>query len=38
MSTNTRLFFGVGQETLMKKSESTYNLKVAHIGSTPINS
>ena len=28
---NTRLFFGVYRETLMEKSKSGYNLKVAHI-------
>ena len=29
---NTRLFFGVYRETLTGKSESGYNLKVAHTG------
>ena len=29
---NTRLFFGVYQETLTGKSKSGYNLKVAHTG------
>ena len=30
-SVNTRLFFGVYKETKTEKSESSYNLKVAHI-------
>ena len=28
---NTRLFFGVEQETEAEKSKSAFNLKVAHI-------
>ena len=30
-SANTRLFYGVGQDTQTEKTESAYNLKVAHI-------
>lgn len=28
---NTRLFYGVGQDTQTEKSRSAYNLKVAHM-------
>jgi len=35
MSINTRLFYGVEQETNIEKSKYAYKLKVGHIGLIP---